>query len=62
VAVTATYCHVVEHVVTNIAPILIGPLMARAHWDVFMGWLASGFQLYVRTQRIQLEMAAGGET
>ena len=38
VAVAATHCHIVEHVVCNLFPMLAGVLLARANWTLYMGW------------------------
>lgn len=38
VAVAATHCHIVEHVVSNLLPMLAGVLLARTNWPLYMGW------------------------
>ena len=38
VAVAATHCHIVEHVLCNLLPMLAGVLLARANWFLYMGW------------------------
>lgn len=40
VAVAATDAHILEHIITNITPALLGPLVARCHWYVWYTWLA----------------------
>ena len=42
VAVSATTCHLLEHIVSNVAPMLLGVLVARAHWTLYMGWVWLG--------------------
>lgn len=37
---TATYCHIVEHIVCNIAPVLIGPWLVRPHFVLLWLWIA----------------------
>ena len=38
VAVSATTCHLLEHIFCNVGPMLVGVLIARAHWQLLMGW------------------------
>ena len=38
VAVSATHCHILEHVACNLFPMLAGTLLARANWYLYMGW------------------------
>ena len=38
VAVSATTCHLLEHVFCNVTPLLLGVLIAGAHWKLLMGW------------------------
>ena len=42
VAVSATCCHLVEHVCANVLPMLLGVLAARAHWWLLVGWTLVG--------------------
>ena len=42
VALTACSCHFVEHVVTNISPMLVGPLLSGCHYWLYLGWLTLG--------------------
>jgi len=38
VAIAATHCHLVEHVASNLLPMLAGVLLAHANWWLYMGW------------------------
>jgi fatty acid hydroxylase domain-containing protein 2 len=40
IALTATYAHPFEHLVSNLAPVLAGPLLCRAHLVTTWAWIA----------------------
>ncbi|CAL1287171.1 unnamed protein product [Larinioides sclopetarius] len=38
-AISAIYCHPVEHVITNMMPVLLGPLLLGSHMITIWSWL-----------------------
>eukprot|EP00441_Pelagodinium_beii_P012645 CAMPEP_0197686398 /NCGR_PEP_ID=MMETSP1338-20131121/102446_1 /TAXON_ID=43686 ORGANISM="Pelagodinium beii, Strain RCC1491" /NCGR_SAMPLE_ID=MMETSP1338 /ASSEMBLY_ACC=CAM_ASM_000754 /LENGTH=241 /DNA_ID=CAMNT_0043268331 /DNA_START=1 /DNA_END=722 /DNA_ORIENTATION=+ len=42
VSLVATYCHPFEHVVSNICPVILGPLLCRSHVAAIGVWIFVG--------------------
>ncbi|KAL0278419.1 UNVERIFIED_CONTAM: hypothetical protein PYX00_000246 [Menopon gallinae] len=40
VAITAIYCHPVEHFVANLLPVFLGPCLINAHLSTYLTWFA----------------------
>lgn len=38
VSVAATDCHLIEHILINVSPVSLGPLLVRAHYYVWFIW------------------------